>query len=169
MHPTEGFNTEAKPTVWREISVGGGIYALRESRSTPQKSSLVSKKQIALCLLTLHKFSFFWVVSAHMLISYQMKNSIDFLDEIVIFSTYSVFMTCLSRAWNHCHAGLLYCFCDCFVQVKSEDNTLRDGTMIDLCGATLIWRSSSGLQTCPVSFLFLFLFSIHCQYQKFSS
>ena len=45
MHPTEGFNTEAKPTVWREISVGGGIYALRESRSTPQKSSLVRINQ----------------------------------------------------------------------------------------------------------------------------
>ncbi len=41
MHPTEGFSPEAKPTVWREVSVGGGIYALRESRSTPQKSSLV--------------------------------------------------------------------------------------------------------------------------------
>ena len=60
MHPTEGFSTEAKPTMWREVSVGGGIYALRESRSTPQKSSLVSKKQITFCLLTsLHKFSFF--------------------------------------------------------------------------------------------------------------
>ena len=50
MHPTEGFNTEAKPTVWREISVGGGIYALRESRSTPQKSSLVRKHSITLYL-----------------------------------------------------------------------------------------------------------------------
>ena len=38
-----------------------------------------------------------------------------------------------------------------FVQVESEDNMLRDGTMIDLCGATLIWRSSSGLQASPVS------------------
>ena len=46
MHPTEGFNTEAKPTVWREVSVGGGIYALRESRSTPQKSSLVRLKPL---------------------------------------------------------------------------------------------------------------------------
>ena len=38
-----------------------------------------------------------------------------------------------------------------FLQVESEDNILRDGTMIDLCGATLIWRSSSGLQASPVS------------------
>lgn len=42
MHPTGGFNSDQKPTVWREVSVGGGIYEHRESRSTPQKSSLVS-------------------------------------------------------------------------------------------------------------------------------
>ena len=37
------------------------------------------------------------------------------------------------------------------LQVELEDNILRDGTMIDLCGATLIWRSSSSLQASPVS------------------
>jgi pellino protein len=42
MHPTGGFNPGAQAGIWREVSVGGGIYALRESRSTPQKSSLVS-------------------------------------------------------------------------------------------------------------------------------
>ncbi len=40
---------------------------------------------------------------------------------------------------------------DTALQVEEEDNTLRDGTMIDLCGATLLWRSSSGLQASPVS------------------
>lgn len=29
---------------------------------------------------------------------------------------------------------------------------LQDGTLIDLCGATLLWRSSEGLQNSPVSF-----------------
>lgn len=42
MHPINGFSTDPKPSVWREVSVDGGVYALRESRSTPQKSSLVS-------------------------------------------------------------------------------------------------------------------------------
>ena len=42
MHPVSGFASDSKPSLWREVSVDGGIYALRESRSTPQKSSLVS-------------------------------------------------------------------------------------------------------------------------------
>ena len=32
-----------------------------------------------------------------------------------------------------------------------EDNILRDGTLIDLCGATLLWRSSQSIQNCPKS------------------
>jgi pellino len=27
---------------------------------------------------------------------------------------------------------------------------LQDGTLIDLCGATLLWRSAEGLQNSPV-------------------
>jgi len=73
MHPDSGFSGCSKPGIWREVSVDGGIYALRESRSTPQKSSLV----------------------------------------------------------------------------KTENNVLRDGTLIDLCGATLLWRSAAGLLSAP--------------------
>ena len=29
------------------------------------------------------------------------------------------------------------------------DNVLRDGTLIDLCGATLLWRSASRIQNMP--------------------
>ena len=36
-------------------------------------------------------------------------------------------------------------------QVESEDNILRDGTLIDLCGSTLLWRSALGLLHAPVS------------------
>ena len=42
MHPVDGFTSNSKPSTWREVSVDGGLYALRESRSAPQKSSLVS-------------------------------------------------------------------------------------------------------------------------------
>lgn len=73
MHPVSGFASDSKPSLWREVSVDGGIYALRESRSTPQKSSLV----------------------------------------------------------------------------KTENNVLQDGTLIDLCGATLLWRSATGLLNAP--------------------
>lgn len=40
---------------------------------------------------------------------------------------------------------------------QAETNVLRDGTMIDLCGATLLWRSAEGLKNSPVSaYLLLF-------------
>lgn len=35
-------------------------------------------------------------------------------------------------------------------QIYDESNILQDGTLIDLCGATLLWRSSEGLQHSPV-------------------
>ncbi|XP_045613631.1 protein pellino isoform X2 [Procambarus clarkii] len=74
MHPPSQFcGGEAKPGIWREVSVGGGVYALRESRSAPQKG----------------------------------------------------------------------------IKIEEETNVLQDGTLIDLCGATLLWRSAEGLGKSP--------------------
>ncbi|XP_041352890.1 protein pellino-like isoform X2 [Gigantopelta aegis] len=73
MQPQGGFSPTARPNVWREVSVDGGIFPLRESRPSPLKSC----------------------------------------------------------------------------QILEEDNILRDGTLIDLCGATLVWRSALGLITSP--------------------
>lgn len=39
--PQEGFYPPGKPEVWREVSVGGAIYPLRESRSAPLKTNQV--------------------------------------------------------------------------------------------------------------------------------
>lgn len=35
--------------------------------------------------------------------------------------------------------------------VENESNVLEDGTLIDLCGATLLWRSAEGLAKSPVT------------------
>lgn len=35
------------------------------------------------------------------------------------------------------------------VKIDNEFNILQDGTLIDLCGATLMWRSASGLSVSP--------------------
>lgn len=40
-------------------------------------------------------------------------------------------------------------------QVDDETNDLQDGTLIDLCGATLLWRSAEGLAKSPVSHRFV--------------
>lgn len=85
MHPRGPFcGGEAQCGSWREISVGGGVFSLRESRSAQQKGNVVD----------------------------------------------------------------------------DEDNILKDGTLIDLCGATLLWRSAEGLAKSPVSHLIL-CFSIY--------
>jgi len=53
MHSMDGFaGGDSKPCIWREVSVEGGIYALRESRSTPQKSSLVCMSRSLLKVLS---------------------------------------------------------------------------------------------------------------------
>lgn len=42
MHPRGGFTEESKPGVWREISVCGDVYTLRETRSAQTPGKLVS-------------------------------------------------------------------------------------------------------------------------------
>lgn len=42
MHP-EGFPEDPKQGLWREISVCGDVYALRETRSGPSRGKLVSR------------------------------------------------------------------------------------------------------------------------------
>lgn len=73
MHPQGPFCGGATPGIWREVSVGGNVYAIRESRSAPKKG----------------------------------------------------------------------------VRVDDETNVLRDGSLIDLCGATLLFRSAEGLMKSP--------------------
>lgn len=43
MHPRGGFTEESQPGVWREISVCGDVYTLRETRSAQQRGKLVSR------------------------------------------------------------------------------------------------------------------------------
>lgn len=42
MHPRGGFTEESKPGIWREISVCGDVYTLRETRSAQTPGKLVS-------------------------------------------------------------------------------------------------------------------------------
>lgn len=47
MHPKGGFTEESKPGVWREISVCGDVYTLRETRSAQTPGKLVSSSLTA--------------------------------------------------------------------------------------------------------------------------
>lgn len=49
MHPRGGFTEESQPGVWREISVCGDVYTLRETRSAQQRGKLVSGLQSGKC------------------------------------------------------------------------------------------------------------------------
>merc|ERR1711936_202370 len=82
MHPQTSFcgaddpsKVTSEPGVWREVSVGGGIYGLRESRSAPTKGR----------------------------------------------------------------------------HIPAESSELIDGTLVDICGATLLWRSHAGLARSPTN------------------
>lgn len=46
MHPRNGFTQDSKPGVWREISVCGNVFTLRETRSAQQRGKMVRKKCI---------------------------------------------------------------------------------------------------------------------------
>jgi len=73
MQPEKGFNEIVEPSTWKEVSVGGDIYNLRDSRSSQNPG---------------HK-------------------------------------------------------------IDDAENVLTDGTLIDLCGATLLWRSSANMGDMP--------------------
>uniref|UniRef100_A0A8C3HH06 Pellino E3 ubiquitin protein ligase 1 n=7 Tax=Durocryptodira TaxID=1579337 RepID=A0A8C3HH06_CHRPI len=73
MHPRNGFTEDSKPGVWREISVCGNVFSLRETRSAQQRGKMV----------------------------------------------------------------------------ENETNQLQDGSLIDLCGATMLWRTAEGLSRTP--------------------
>ncbi|XP_049618288.1 E3 ubiquitin-protein ligase pellino homolog 1 isoform X1 [Syngnathus scovelli] len=99
MHPAGDFVSEPAPGVWREISVCGNVFALRETRSAQQRGKL----QFVLRART----SRIWTTDG-----FQLAD--------------------LSPT-----------------QVDNESNTLQDGSLIDLCGATLLWRTPSGLRRTP--------------------
>ncbi|XP_068451833.1 E3 ubiquitin-protein ligase pellino homolog 1-like [Clinocottus analis] len=73
MHPRHGFSQGSKPGLWREMSVCGNVFTLRETRSSQQRGKMVDP----------------------------------------------------------------------------ESNELVDGSLVDLCGATLLWRTAEGLAHTP--------------------
>ncbi|KAM8859464.1 E3 ubiquitin-protein ligase pellino homolog 1b [Spinachia spinachia] len=73
MHPRTGFTQDSRPGVWREISVCGHVFTLRETRSAQQRGKMV----------------------------------------------------------------------------EAESQELVDGSLVDLCGATLLWRTAEGLSRTP--------------------
>lgn len=44
MHPRNGFTQDSKPGVWREISVCGNVFTLRETRSAQQRGKMVRER-----------------------------------------------------------------------------------------------------------------------------
>lgn len=51
MHPRNGFTEDSKPGVWREISVCGNVFSLRETRSAQQRGKMVRGVTSVLCNL----------------------------------------------------------------------------------------------------------------------
>lgn len=102
MHP-EGFPEDPKQGMWREISVCGDVYALRETRSGPSRGKLVSPRG------------------------------------------------CFFKALSRFDFGLILSILPMYqpLQAEGESSALRDGSLVDLCGATLLWRTGEGLMRAP--------------------
>lgn len=99
MHP-DGFPEDPKQGLWREISVCGDVYALRETRSGPSRGKLVR-----LCFL------------------YPLIRPLKvWLNVLLLLGP---------------------------LQAEGETSALRDGSLVDLCGATLLWRTGEGLMRAP--------------------
>ncbi|KAH0620272.1 hypothetical protein JD844_020415 [Phrynosoma platyrhinos] len=111
MHPKGGFTEESKPGVWREISVCGDVYTLRETRSAQQRGKLVRQLDVTKTCVT--EARFFHSAGKCVLLS-------------------------------SCWFGFVVCH-----RVENETNVLQDGSLIDLCGATLLWRTADGLFHTP--------------------
>lgn len=108
MHP-QGFPEDPKQGLWREISVCGDVYALRETRSGPSRGTLVS------CL----RFG------------------------------YHIYISSVSL-WGLCFPFIAHkCVSVRHLQAEGESSALRDGSLVDLCGATLLWRTGEGLMRSP--------------------
>ena len=45
----------------------------------------------------------------------------------------------------------------CLAQVEGESNILLDGSLIDLCGAVLLWRSAEALKEMAVRLLIMLI------------
>lgn len=59
MHPQGSFcGGDSEPNMWREVSVGGAIFSLRESRSAQQKGVAVSTVLILFSPVFFHSSSY---------------------------------------------------------------------------------------------------------------
>ena len=50
LRPRENFDRDAEPGLWREVSVNGGVYPMRDSRATPTKAEMVIALHSAVAL-----------------------------------------------------------------------------------------------------------------------
>ncbi|GAB1302020.1 E3 ubiquitin-protein ligase pellino homolog 3 [Apodemus speciosus] len=138
MHPAGGFSEDSAPGVWREISVCGNVYTLRDSRSAQQRGKLQRSKGAFGVVLTLlvrkRPFGSKILPGVSTQEDYESPASLSTQQESVSESNQR-----LERWFN---ARVL-------LRVENESNVLQDGSLIDLCGATLLWRTPAGLLRAP--------------------
>ncbi|CAG00305.1 unnamed protein product, partial [Tetraodon nigroviridis] len=115
MHPRHGFSQYSKPGVWREISVCGNVFTLRETRSAQQRGKMQRGRKIKTKQRRLPPRGGY----------YKRELTVHQLGGNHLISVHPLF------------------------QVETESHELVDGSLIDLCGATLLWRTAEGLARTP--------------------
>ncbi|WAR19267.1 PELI-like protein [Mya arenaria] len=72
-------------------------------------------------------------------------------EEIDGLTTNGVFLMQPPGHFSHSTSGGVWREVSVGGTIVEENNILQDGTLIDLCGATLLWRSAAGLTASPTS------------------
>ncbi|KAK1333032.1 hypothetical protein QTO34_006565 [Cnephaeus nilssonii] len=127
MHPRNGFMEDSKPGIWREISVCGNVFSLRETRSAQQRGKMPRYR------------------CPHALTASAQLTPADGMERLGLAPAAGVNG---AGAFSGCEWWLLP-QSPLRSRVEMETNQLQDGSLIDLCGATLLWRTAEGLSHTP--------------------
>ncbi|KAA0711122.1 E3 ubiquitin-protein ligase pellino -like protein 1 [Triplophysa tibetana] len=135
MHPRLGFTEDSKPGVWREISVCGNVFTLRETRSAQQRGKMANEFSVVLVFPT-QKVPVgrgYEIQAVLRVRRFHARRDIRAL--------WSLRPVDLGRSFHSNGSGEMF--------FPLLDVTQSYGSLIDLCGATLLWRTAEGLSRTP--------------------
>ncbi|XP_034407491.1 E3 ubiquitin-protein ligase pellino homolog 1b isoform X1 [Cyclopterus lumpus] len=140
MHPQNGFTQDSKPGVWREISVCGNVFTLRETRSAQQRGKMPPSSSAQSAEQSAEQSP---EQSAEQSPEQSAEQSAEQSPE------QSPEQSAEQRTRDGCMPGRCFCLQGLGKRVEAESQELVDGSLIDLCGATLLWRTAEGLSRTP--------------------
>lgn len=140
MRPKGEFSSTSEPGVWREISVCGNVHTLRATRAAQSKGQQVRY----------HTNTHTYIYTHCPLLELQSQyrcagDQILFFSSLHLAYSHFLFVPTISpfQPLSLSSSSFLS------LQVRDESQILVDGSLIDLCGVTLLWRAAAALPCAP--------------------